>query len=241
MREPCEFGRVVGDMQDGDSRFPVNSPQFFGEFLAQQRVELPERLVQEQDSRLSGEGSRKCQSLRLPARKLRGLAVLAMRDAHFLEDLGSPRGSLLSWNRRRIENELQMLLRREMGPEREALEHHADAAFLGSETLAGALKNGFPEPDASCRERSEPCNGAQQRAFPASGRTENSQVFARSEIELHGAQTERSSDADFDPIQAKTRHAAPFLVLHSEAASTGTAPKATETRHRAAIKESRPK
>ncbi len=181
-----EFQRlflVVGDEQRGVAGAVVQLAQPFAQFLAHQRVERAERLVEQQHLRLDGKRAGERHALALAARELRretpAIALQLDQREQILDplaDLGVRRALSA---RPRAQAEGDVLGDIHVPEQRIILEHEADAApaHRHGERIAAI------EQHAPAARLLEPGNDAQQRRLAGAGRPEQRDQFARLDVE----------------------------------------------------------
>src|SRR5271163_1194231 len=81
----------MGDKNGGDTDSLLNAPNFLTQFVSQLRIEIAERLIQEQKTRLDGERTRHGYPLLLSSRELMRQSPLDSEKLHEIE-CGANRG-----------------------------------------------------------------------------------------------------------------------------------------------------
>jgi hypothetical protein len=119
---------VVGHVDHGGAQFPVQARQFDPGLAAQGRIQVGQRLVEQEDLGFAHDGAPDRDALALAARQRLGPALEQVAD---LKDLGRAPHPLRDLGTRRpgqLEREAHVLGHRHVRVQRIALEHHGDAA-----------------------------------------------------------------------------------------------------------------
>ena len=125
------LGLVVGDVDEGALDLVAQLDELGTHLVTQLGVQVGQRLVHQEDLRITHDGAADGDALTLAARKRLGLTVEVLGDA---QDLGSGAnlavdlvlGDLLELKRKR-----HVLVHRHIGVQSIALEHHGNVAVLG--------------------------------------------------------------------------------------------------------------
>ena len=123
------FFLVVGDEDRGDAEPALQLHQLLARLHAQLRVEVGERLVEQQHLRLDGEGARDGHALLLAAGELPGPAPGELGEPHEVEHGLRPGADLVARELSLLQPEGDVLFHRHVRPQRVVLEHHADVAL----------------------------------------------------------------------------------------------------------------
>ncbi len=121
---------VMGDVDDGNAKTPVQLAQFILQVFTQLLVQGTQRFVHQQDARLVDQCPGDGHALLLPARHLRGLAVRERLQLHQLEH---GIDTLAGFNRTQLANgqgEANVVAHVQVRKQRIALKHHADVALV---------------------------------------------------------------------------------------------------------------
>jgi hypothetical protein len=209
VRDDHGLGLVVGDVHGGDAEPLVDLGDLEAHLLAQQRVEVGQRLVEQQDVGLEHDRTREGHALLLAARELARVAVAeafqldhAEHRTHFLGDDGG--GKLPH-----LETEGQVLVDRHVRPERVVLEHEADAAPLGRDVGDAP----FADEDVAARRGEEAGNGAQRGGLAAAGGAEQGHQLAVADDQVEPVQGGDLAVADRQVLQTKFGHGAVFSSI----------------------------
>jgi hypothetical protein len=179
--EPHGLGLVVGHVDRGGADPLLELFQLVAGAGAQLRVEVRERLVEEENARLANERARQRDALALAARQLPRLARKQPLDA---EQLGRPAGpalALLLGHLLGLEREGAVLEHGLVGVQRVALEHHRHLPRPRRE----AVHDVPADQDLALRRLLEPGDGAQQRGLAAARGTEQHQVLPLGGLDVH--------------------------------------------------------
>jgi hypothetical protein len=91
---------------------------------------LEKRFVEQHGARVLDQGTRDRDPLALAARKLTGVPTLLTVQSHPRESIADTLLALLSGHGFRLERERQVAVHRQVGPQREILEHHGEISFF---------------------------------------------------------------------------------------------------------------
>ena len=152
-----------------------------GQALAQVHIEVGERFVQQQQARLGRQRARQRHALLLSARKLVRKTPLGTTQAHQIQHLGLPRGTLGA--RQAVDAEADVLAHIEMRKQRVILKHHADTPLLGRHRAPDLADHVVAEPDRARAHRLQPGHRAQQRGLAAARRADQHADLARAQPE----------------------------------------------------------
>ena len=168
------FDLVVGDV-DRRGAQPVLELGDLGAHLdAELGVEIAERLVHQEDRRLTHDGAAHGDALALAARELAGATLeigLELEDACRFDDarpdlgLGHPRD---------LQRKGDVVEDRHVRIERVVLEHHRDVAVLGMHVVDELVA----DPDAAVGDLLEPGDHAQRRRLAAARRPDEHEELA---------------------------------------------------------------
>ena len=144
----------------------------------QLRVEVRQRLVEQQQPRALHERASKRCALLLASGDLCGAAPRMMRQAHEVEHLGDPIGDLATRDARYPQRVGDVLRNAHVG-QGIVLKHHGARPLLGSERGDVVAVHG----DRAEIGREEPRNHAERRRFAAAGRAEQRHELALCDVE----------------------------------------------------------
>ena len=119
----------MGDENRRDAKALLEFTQLPAHLHAHLRVEVGERLVEQQDARADRDGARQRDALLLPSGKLARLPITKVRQPNEFERLTNAR---IDFGRRQaslLQPESDVLRHAHVRPERVGLEHHAHIAL----------------------------------------------------------------------------------------------------------------
>ena len=177
------LGLVVGDVDGRDLQGLVHPPDLEPHLLPEVRVQVRERLVQEQDRGLHDERAREGDALLLPARQLARIPVRVPLEPHQRQGLPESRGPLRPRHGAELEAVRHVLGDGLVRPHRVRLEEHAHPAALGWHGLSGRREPAIPEPDLPRVGREEARDQAEGRGLPAARRPEQREQLAVPDLE----------------------------------------------------------
>ena len=201
----------MGDVDRGDSGLLDDAPQVVAQAQAQLRVEIAERLVEQQELRLIDEAARKRHALHLTAGERHDRAIGKFREPYKFQyfaglavDLGARHAAMPQ----RISD---VLLDGHVRPDRVGLEHHADIAQTRRHLHAiGRRRYDAPaNADAPGRGMLEPRDAAQRRGLAAAGGAEQHDDLAGRHVKahpVHGGPTDGELFAQIADVEG-SRHA----------------------------------
>ena len=131
---------IVRDEDRGEAEPRLQQLQFDAHALAQIRVEIGQRLVEQHHARLVHQRARQRHALLLAAGQFRRRALLQIAKTHQFEHRARALGDLALGNAGDAEREADIAADRHMRPDRIRLEHHADIATLRLDKRAGGLR-----------------------------------------------------------------------------------------------------
>ena len=178
----------MGDEQQGHAAFGLLGEQKVGDLAACLGIEIAGRLVGDQQGGRGGERPGDRHALLFAAGKLAGIVVqpfaeadrlqLAMSDLEGVADIGE------------FERHGDVFQRRHVGDQVEGLEDDADvaAAEIGDLVLAEAMERRIVDVDLTAVELFQPGKHHQQGGFAGTGRADDADGFAGSDIEIDALQ-----------------------------------------------------
>ena len=158
----------------GDAQLLLELADLGADLDADLRVEIGQRLVQQQDVGVQNQRPRQGHALLLPSRELPGVAVLEAHQVHLAEPLGEPGGDLPGGELAELETVGDVGGRRHVGPERVVLEDHADIAVVGGQPVHHPVA----EADLAGIGLREAGQQPEQRGLPAPRGTEQREQLA---------------------------------------------------------------
>jgi hypothetical protein len=161
-------GRVARDVDRRDGQVAVQLGQLQPQRLARERIEMGERLVEQQHPRLDGERPRQGQAAALGERERRGPAVGAAGQAQARDHHPHTLGDFGRGHRLLLEPEGHVLSHVEVRPQGPLLKHVADGAAArrqGSHVLS-------VHEDAAVGDRHEPGNRLEHVGLAGVGRAQ---------------------------------------------------------------------
>jgi hypothetical protein len=172
--EEQRLALIVRHVDRRDPEASLQLAQLDAHALAQLRVEVRQRLVEQQDLRAADQRSCEREPLLLPARELRRRALLEALESH--ERQGFVDHPLRLPVRRRVladaKRERDVLEHRHVRPDRVRLEHHADVARVGRNEPTGPRQHRVVETDRAGLRTLEARDAPQRRRLPAARRPE---------------------------------------------------------------------
>ena len=174
MRKEQRLVLIVRHVHGRDAQPPLQLAELDAHPLSELRVEVRERLVEEEQLRFADEGPRESEPLLLAPRELRRGPRLEAVETDERERFGD-RALLLGAGWLRVgdlEREGDVLEHGHVRPDRVALEHHPDVARVGGHEAAGARQDASVQRDRAALRALETGEAAQRRRLSATGRTE---------------------------------------------------------------------
>ena len=172
---------VVGDVDHRRAEAPVQRRDLAARRHAQCRVEVGERLVEQEHLGVAHDGAAERHALALTARQRMRLAAEQLREAQDARDVGNAPLDLGTIHGAAPEAERQVVLHRHVRVERIGLEHHRDVAVLG-----GHLVDHAPvDRERARRDRLEAGDHAQRRRLAAARGPEQHHELAVRDFERH--------------------------------------------------------
>ena len=162
---------VVGHVDRGDRQFAVQPLQVAADLVAQLRVEVRQRFVEQERLRLADKRAAHGDPLPLAARELAGLAVEQVVDLQQLGRLAHPPVDLGARCLALPQTVSQIAVDRHVRVQRVVLEHHRDVALTGRQ----AVDDGAADADLARRRLVEPGEQSQRGALPAPRRPDEDQ------------------------------------------------------------------
>ncbi len=168
------FGLVMGDEDGGQPERLVHLLEPGTRPLAQLRVEVGQRLIEQQQARLVDQRAGNRYALLLTTRELIGIAVGQLAE---FEPIKHVAGALLALGRGNAADAQRIgdvLLHRHMRPQRIGLEHIADIALLGGHVdgFRGRIDDVVTEADFAAGWLVQPADEVEQRGLAATARSQ---------------------------------------------------------------------
>jgi hypothetical protein len=189
----------VGDEHGGDADPLLDLADVLADADAQLRVEVRERLVEQQHLRLEHERAGERDALLLAARDPRRVAVQVVRQA---DELEHPLDALLHLTLRQLpqpQAEGDVLEHRHVRPQRVALEHHRRRPALRRQ--AGDVAS--VDEDATAIGMEEAADHAQRRRLPAARRAEQAGQLAAAHLEVEVVDDRAAAEVLRDALDAE--------------------------------------
>ena len=199
---------VVGDVDRRDADRAVDVLELRPHLLAQLRIEVRQRLVEQQDLRRIGDGAGERDALLLAARELVGIAVADRVEPHLLQ---SPHDLAVAFGAGHVAH-LQavgdVLGHRHVRPHRVALEHHAEVALVGRHRVAGRRigDETVAEPDRAAVRLEKAGDQVEHGGLAAAGRSQHRGHLAVLELDRDAAHRRPRSEALAKSVQAYACH-----------------------------------
>ena len=130
---------VVGHVDGRDAELLLELADLGAHLHADLRVEVRERLVEQQDVRVEHERPRQRHALLLTARELSRVARLEAREVDLAQPFVEPRRDLGRPELPQLEAVGDVVRDRHVGPERVVLEHHADVPLVRRQPVHHAV------------------------------------------------------------------------------------------------------
>jgi hypothetical protein len=163
------------DIDRRNARSFAQAPDFAAHLQPQLRVEIAQRLIQQQHLRLDRQGTGQRDALLLTARKLRGLSICARSHLHAFQRFHGSGPPLRARDLPGAESERDILKHRHVGPQGVTLEDHAGVAFVGRKPRHIAIA----KPHAAGRRFDESGDEAKHRRLAAARGPKQEEQFAR--------------------------------------------------------------
>ncbi len=199
-RDPVGHGQrlvlVVRHEDEGDAELALQPLQLELHLGSQLEVERRERLVEQQDARLVGEGAGEGDALLLTAGKLCRLAVLEPVELHESEHLGDLRRDLRALAAAHLETEGDVLRDRQMREDGIALEHGVDRPAERRQPIELLAM----QQDRAGILRLETGDEAQHRGLAAAARAEQREELVRTDCNRDAVERADAAGEDLDEV-----------------------------------------
>ncbi len=202
---------VVRDVDRGEPEPGVQLVDLCPHLVAQPRIEVRERLVEEHELRACDEPAGERDPLLLPAGELRRMAVEERARVDERRDLLDPLRRLRALDPARAQRVADVLPHGHVRPERVGLEDHPDVALVRRHVDArGGVEHGaVAERDRPGVGRLEACDAAQRRRLAAAARPEEDEELALLDLEVEVVDRGRrrlAAEALRQALDAYVRH-----------------------------------
>ena len=196
---------VVGHHDGGGPNRPQQRLQLQTQLLAELRVEVRQRLVQEQDVRLDRQSAGQRHPLLLAATELTGSPPLEADESDLLEPPPHPVGDLTPSDPALAHAVRDVLLHRHMREQGVVLEHQADAPLVRTPACHVPAR----DPDRAPVRCLEAGNEAQGGRLAAATRTQQRDALPGSNREGQGIDGRDTPEALDDVLQLDGAHRVP--------------------------------
>jgi hypothetical protein len=198
----------VGDVEGGDGEALVQATDLEAHLLAQARVEVGERLVEQQDLGLHHEGPRHRHPLLLAPRELARIARAVAGELHHLEHLLDLALAVAARDPREPQAVGHVLRHRHVRPERVALEDHRHAPPLGRDHERRGGEHAVADADLAAVGREEAGDQAQRGGLAAAGGPEERDQLARAHRQVEAGHRGHVAEALGEAADRDPGHAA---------------------------------
>ena len=185
------FGLVMRDVDGGNAQLRLNLLQLIAHLIAELRVEVAKRLVQQEHLRIAHQRTSQCHTLTLTAGELRRLAVKQFIQT---QHRGHRVHALLDFFLRRFlgfQRKRHVLAHGHVRIQRVFLEHHRDVAllrrheFLFLAALVELVHRFIPETDFAVNRMEQTRNAVHCSRLAAAGRPKEDAEFAVLDFQIH--------------------------------------------------------
>src|SRR5262249_11872157 len=201
------FLQVVGDVERGDAEAVLEVAKFDAHIGAQLRIEIRQRLVEQQHRGLEYEGARQRHTLLLATRKLGGAPGTKFAHLHHVEP---PLYLFCDFRHASFANPQpvgDVVEHGHVGPDRVGLEHHRQAALFGRniDLATGREHRHTVDPNLTGGWPLEPSDGAQCCGLAATGWSEQRQLFTGHDLEVDPADRRYAAVIKLKTLDLDTR------------------------------------
>ena len=196
------FAAVVRDVERGEAAFLADAADLGAHEVAEARVEVGERFVEQEDVAFEGERACESDALLLAAGKLVDLAFREFRHANHFEHLADGLPDLRTRGLPDPEPEFDVFGDVQVRPQGVVLEHHRGVAGFrgqGGDVAPAEHDGAGVLPD-------QPGDDAQERGFAAAGGAEQEHEFAGFDGEVDAAEHGRPAVGLRDASDFKHSH-----------------------------------
>src|SRR5262249_16467356 len=164
---------IVGHVDRADAHLLDQLLELDAHLLAQLGVEVAERLVEQDETRLHRQAPRQRDALLLPAGELRRIAVLELRQPDQLERGEHAPADIALLDLSQLQAERDVVVHRHVRPEPVVLEDKPDLARVrrNQDAPSQVLPDFAVDPDAAVVRHLQTGDAAQERRLAAAGRT----------------------------------------------------------------------
>ena len=194
----------MSDVDDGGTQPLVQLLDLGAHVHAQLRVEVRQRLVEQEDTGLAHQRAAHGHALALAAGELRGAAVEQMVDLQRLGDLLHGPLPLRLRDLAHLHAEGDVLLHRHVRIERVGLEHHGDVALARVQVVDAPAADA----DLALGHGIQPGDHVEQRGLAAAGGADQHQKLARVHADVDALEDVQLAVAFADVEQLERCHAA---------------------------------
>jgi hypothetical protein len=174
----------VGDVDHREPKAPLKPHELLPKGVSQLAVKARQRLVEHQNARLADERARERDALLLSAGQFVGISAHQGFNPDESQRFHRSSQSIPRRDLPGFQDELQVLLHREMRPERQILEHEADASLMWTEKDplrgAGLLVS---QPDLAAVWRFESGDDPQKRRLATAARPQDNGALSVRDLE----------------------------------------------------------
>ena len=193
---------VVGDIDDRRAEQLVQLGDLDARRDAQRRVEVGQRLVEQEHVGLAHDRAADGDALALAAGEVAGIAVEQLVEPQHARRLGDPPLALGRRDAGELQAEGHVLAHVHVRVERVGLEHHRDLALGGGERVDESAA----DVDVAGGDAVEPGDHAQQRRLAAARRSDQHDEFAVVDGKVDVAEHARGAVALVQLVDAQVRH-----------------------------------
>jgi hypothetical protein len=168
VRHRERFLLVVGHVHRGDAEILLQLADLGAHLQAHFRVEVGERLIEQEDLGIQHQSAGERHALLLPARELPRVALAEAAQPQIVQHLHNAGVDPGRCDLPQLEPVADVLLHRHVRPQGVVLEHHADAALIRRHIVHDAISEADCSVVGSVEARDQP----EQRGLPAPRRTE---------------------------------------------------------------------
>ena len=164
------LGLIMGHVHHGDLELVVQPADFEAHLLAQVRIEVGERFVQQQHGGLDHNGPRQGHALLLPATQFSRITVAQIAHLHHLEDLTHATADLVGLEIAYLQTKAHVLRHSHVGPDSVALKDHRHLPLFRRQAGGGRGNHLAIQLDGAGRGRHESRDHAQRRRLATARR-----------------------------------------------------------------------